>query len=190
MKLRKLPVTKFLPLNPLAMTVLSACGGRRLPLRSDMPTDFLQQAVTYTLSGPAGSDQEENIALLRGLNNGSSIQQLETRFGRMSGSITQDVTITQANGQQFKILGMVKPKRTAGFTASLSLEPSGYTTLDSKGKAACGSKIRLDFKRNLAEQGNPDVRDFSSFGTMTFPAQMDHKVLYAMKSMPHYGQLS
>ena len=78
--------------------------------RRDMPTAGLDYLVTYNLTGPAGTEKEENVARFRGVNNNAPRRGLLTEFGRMSGTKTQDVTITLSDGQQVIALGMAKTK--------------------------------------------------------------------------------
>lgn len=157
----------------IALSLLTACGGPALPLRSDMGTDGLDKVVTYNLKGPAGTEQEVNVAELRGVNEVAPILQLRTVFGKLSGSKTQDVQITLENGQNAQALGMIKTKRFAGLTRFMTLESATYSAVDSQGKAICGAKIRLDFNRNFQQYLDPDRRDFQSLWYYDIPCKRD-----------------
>lgn len=150
--------------------LLTACGiGPALPLRSDMGTDGLDKVVTYNLKGPAGTDQEVNIAELRGVNEVAPTLQLKTVFGKLSGSKTQDIQITLENGQNAQALGMIKTKRFAGLSRFMTVESATYSAVDNKGKAVCGAKIRLDFNRNLQQYFDANRRDFQSLWYYDIP---------------------
>lgn len=157
----------------LSLLILVACGGPALPLRSDMGTDGLDKAVTYNLKGPAGTEQEVNVAELRGVNTVAPTLQLRTVFGKLSGSKTQDVQITLPNGQNAQTLGMIKTKRFAGLTRFMTVESATYSAVDNLGKAVCGAKIRLDFNRNLVQYTDPDRRDFQSLWYYDIPCSRD-----------------
>jgi hypothetical protein len=141
--------------------------------RRDMPTDGLGSVVTYNLRGPAGSDQEVNKALLRGVNDSAPTLMQETIFDRMSGSKTQDVQVTLPDGSVFQALGMVKTKRYAGLTRYLSLESATYSGVDYSGQAVCGAKIRLEFNRNFVQYVDPDKRDWDSLWYYDVPCDKD-----------------
>ena len=146
----------------LATVACDFQAGPALPLRSDLPTTGLDSVVTYKLEGPAGSDQEENVATLRGVNEYSPITSLENTFGKLSGSKTQDVVITTPNGYTVRALGMNKIKRFAGLTGFITYETATYTATDASGKTFCGLKVRLDFTKNLVQYTDPEQRDFNS----------------------------
>ncbi len=154
--------------------LLSACAiGPSLPLRSDMSTDGLTQVVTYNLRGPAGTDQEVNYAELRGVNEVSPVLQQKVVFGKMSGSKTQDVSVTLEDGKVCQALGMVKTKRFAGLSQFMTLESATYTGVDSNGKVFAGAKIRLDFNRNFLQYADKDKRDFQSLWYYDIPCTKD-----------------
>ena len=138
-------------------------AGPALPLRSDMPTQGLEYVVTYKLTGPAGTEKEVNIAEMRGVNDNSPILMLQTIFGKLSGSKTQDVLVTQPGGIPIRALGMNKIKRFAGLTRFMTLEPATYQAVDSAGNCFAGIKVRLDFNRNVVQlmADEPDF-DFQS----------------------------
>ncbi|MBI4098239.1 MAG: hypothetical protein HY426_04340 [Candidatus Levybacteria bacterium] len=138
-----------------------------------MSIDDLTDVVTYNLRGPAGSNQEINIAELRGVNEVAPRLALQTVFGKMSGSKTQDVQVTLPNGVNAQVLGMVKTKRYAGQTRYMTIESATYSAVDSSGKIFCGAKIRLDFNRNLFQYANPELRDFQSLWYYDIPCSQD-----------------
>lgn len=146
----------------LFSTLVSCAGGPALPLRSDMGTDGLTDVVTYNLEGPADSDKEKNTAELRGVNDNAPRLQMETVFGRLSGSKTQDVKVTLSNGVNAQALGMIKTKRYAGLSRFMTVESATYSATDKQGNLLCGAKIRLDFNRNLTQYADADRRDFQS----------------------------
>lgn len=153
---------------------LSAClGGPALPLRSDMGTDGLTDVVTYNLKGPAGTEQEINVAELRGVNDNAPRLQLQTVFGKLSGSKTQDVQITLPNGVNAQALGMIKTKRFAGLTRFMTVESATYTAVDQQGCLVCGAKIRLDFNRNFQQYADVERRDFQSLWYYDIPCTQD-----------------
>lgn len=153
--------------------VLTACGGPALPLRSDMGTDGLTDVVTYNLKGPAGTEQEVNVAELRGVNEMAPRLQLRTVFGKLSGSKTQDVQITLPNGMNAQALGMIKTKRFGGLSHFMTVESATYTAVDQFGNIVCGAKIRLDFNRNLQQYLDVDRRDFQSLWYYDIPCVQD-----------------
>lgn len=156
--------------------VFVSCGftvGPTLPLRSDMPTQGLENVVTYKLTGPAGTEKETNVAELRGVNENSPILAEQTIFGKLSGSKTQDTLITLPNGTVVRALGMNKIKRFAGLTSYMTLEPATYTATDALGNSFCGVKVRLDFNRNLAQYADPEQRDFQSLWYYDVPCTKD-----------------
>jgi len=158
----------------MIVVLLTGClGGPALPLRSDMGTDGLTDVVTYNLKGPAGTEQEINVAELRGVNENAPRLQLQTVFGKLSGSKTQDVQITLSNGVNAQALGMIKTKRFAGLTRFMTVESATYTAVDQKGCLVCGAKIRLDFNRNLQQYADADRRDFQSLWYYDIPCTQD-----------------
>lgn len=163
---------RFLVLALALSILIASCGiqaGPAVPMRSDMPTQGLQWVVTYKLSGPANTEKETNVAELRGTNDNSPIVDLQTIFGRLSGSKTQDTLITMPDGKPDRALGMNKVKRFAGLTNYMTLEPATYTIKDAKGNHFCGVKVRLDFNRNLAQYADADQRDFQSLWYYDMP---------------------
>lgn len=153
-----------------AILILTGCdAGPALPLRSDMSTDGLSKVIIYNLLGPAGTEQEVNHAQLRGVNEVSPVLEQETIFGKMSGSKTQDVQVTMADGKVCQALGMVKTKRYAGLSNFMTLESATYTGVDASGKVYAGAKIRLDFNRNLVQYFESDKRDFQSLWYYDIP---------------------
>ena len=96
-------------------------GGPALPLRSDMGTDGLTDVLVYGLVGPAGTDKEVNTIELRGLNDFAPRRQLQTVFGKMSGSKTQDIVLTRADGSTVVALGMIKTKRFGGYSRFMTV---------------------------------------------------------------------
>lgn len=154
--------------------LLSAClGGPALPLRSDMGTDGLTDVVTYNLKGPAGTEQEVNVAELRGVNEMAPRLQLQTVFGKLSGSKTQDVQVTLPNGVNVQALGMIKTKRFGGLSHFMTVESATYTAVDQFGTIVCGAKIRLDFNRNLQQYLDVGRRDFQSLWYYDIPCTQD-----------------
>lgn len=141
--------------------------------RRDMPTDGLERVVTYNLRGPAGTDQEVNRAMLRGLNNNAPTLEQEVIFDRMSGSKTQDVKVTLPDGRVCQALGMVKTQRFAGLTNYMSLESATFSGVDYNGKVVCGAKIRMQFNRNLVQYIDPNKRDWDSIWYYDVPCQKD-----------------
>lgn len=130
--------------------------------RRDMPTSGLTHLVTYSLVGPAGSKKEINEALLRGVNDHNPGLMQQVRFGKMSGTKTQDVITSLPNGTRSIALGMTKTKRHAGLTNYATLEPATYYAQDINGNTYCGVKVRLDFNRNLVQYTDLNKRDFQS----------------------------
>ncbi|MFZ3030429.1 MAG: hypothetical protein WA067_01050 [Microgenomates group bacterium] len=128
-----------------------------------MPTQGLENVVTYKLNGPAGTEKEVNIAEMRGVNDNSPMMKLQTIFGKLSGSKTQDSLITLPSGVPVRALGMNKIKRFAGLTKFMTLEPATYHAVDAQGNCFAGIKVRLDFNRNVAQllASKPDF-DYSS----------------------------
>ena len=157
----------------LGLPVLIACGGPEaaLPLRSDIGTEGLQNGVVYNLQGPAGSDQQENFAVLRGVNGNSPERGLRTEFGQMSGTKTQDVTVSLPDGKNVQALGMSKIARGVGFSRYMTVEGATYWAADAKGKILCQAKIRLDFNRNLAQIFDAKKTDFDSLWYYDVPCQ-------------------
>lgn len=157
----------------IAILLMACLGGPALPLRSDMGTDGLTDVVTYNLKGPAGTEQEVNVAELRGVNENAPRLQLQTVFGKLSGSKTQDVQITLPNGINAQALGMIKTKRFAGLTHFMTVESATYTVVDQRGCLICGAKIRLDFNRNFQQYADVDRRDFQSLWYYDIPCTQD-----------------
>lgn len=171
---------KFLLILLTLMVVSTACGGPALPLRSDMGTDGLESVVTYNLKGPAGTEQEVNMAELRGVNANAPRLQLRTVFGKLSGSKTQDVTVVLPDGVNAQALGMIKTKRFAGLTNFMTVEPATYSVSDAKGKLFCGAKVRLDFNRNLQQYLDLDRRDFQTLWYYTIPCAPDQQGMISL----------
>ena len=140
--------------------------------RRDMPIDGLTHVVTYNLNGPAGSEKEINRALLRGLNEVGPRLMLETIFGRMDGTKTQDVFLTLEDGTRIAGLGMIKTKRIAGLTHFATIEPATYWAKDVFGNSYCGAKIRLDFNKNFIQQTDVNQRDFQSLFYYDIPCEI------------------
>lgn len=168
------PVKRFIYVLLALAIVLSGC----LPAasdwtRRDMPTDGLSSVVTYNLQGPAGTDQEKNQAMLRGVNENAPTLMQETHFDRMSGSKTQDVQVIMPDGTVYQALGMVKTERFAGLTHFLSLEIATYSAVDYYGRAICGAKIRLQFNRNFVQYADVNKRDWDSLWYYDIPCQKD-----------------
>src|SRR3989344_6385066 len=93
------------------VSLLVSCSiGPALPLRSDMPTQGLENVVTYKLTGPAGTEKEVTVAETRGVNDNSPVLAEQTIFGKLSGSKTQDTLITLPAGTVVRALGMNKTK--------------------------------------------------------------------------------
>lgn len=165
-------MVKFLLGALLLVTALTGCLSPRSDwTRRDMPTDGLQWLVTYNLRGPAGTEQELNQAHLRGVNENAPTKLQSTFFDRMSGTKTQDVQVTLPDGRVYQALGMNKPKRFAGLTRFMTLEPATYSAVDFQGKAICGAKIRLDFNRNFLQYADPEKRDYQSLWYYDVPCQ-------------------
>ena len=158
------------------VSLLVSCSiGPALPLRSDMPTQGLENVVTYKLTGPAGTEKEVNVAETRGVNDNSPVLAEQTIFGKLSGSKTQDTLITLPDGTVVRALGMNKIKRFAGLTRYMTLEPATYTATDAMGNSFCGVKVRLDFNRNLAQYADPEQRDFQSLWYYDAPCTKDRE---------------
>ena len=139
--------------------------------RRDMPTDGLEYLVTYSLTGPAGTEKEVNQAVLRGVNEFAPITLQTVTFNRMSGSKTQDVAVTLPDGRVYQGLGMNKPKRFAGLTRFMTLEPATFAAADLNGNAICGAKIRLDFNRNFMQYADAERKDYQSLWYYDVPCE-------------------
>ena len=84
----------------ISSLMLTGCSATSDWARRDMPTAGLDYLVTYNLTGPAGTEKEVNEALFRGVNQNGPRRGLQTVFGRMSGTKTQDVMVTRPDGGQ------------------------------------------------------------------------------------------
>lgn len=175
----------------LVITLIASCGGPPQPgphpwARSDMPTNGLDRVVTYRLQGPASSETLVNFAENRGVNAQSPQIAEKTVFSQMSGTKTQDVQVTDADGAVQWSLGMVKTKRFAGLSKYLTLEPATYVARDSKGNVICGAKIRLDFKKNfiqiLSDIQAAKQKDFQSLWYYDIPCHSDGQGGYALQT--------
>lgn len=162
---------RWIPAILVLVIVLAGCAPA-LPLRSDMSTDGLQRVVKYTLEGPAGTEQEENVAELRGVNQNAPTLQQRTVFGKVSGTKTQDVEVITPDGKPNLALGMAKTKRHAGITQFMTVESATYSATDVNGNCVCGAKIRLDFNRNLSQYFT-DQRDFQTLWYYDIPCDRD-----------------
>ncbi|MFH2019501.1 MAG: hypothetical protein ABII80_02715 [bacterium] len=166
-------IWKFVSIFLVLSMLLTSCASASDWTRRDMPTDGLSRVVTYNLQGPAGTDQEKNQAMLRGVNEIAPTFMQGTNFDRMSGSKTQDVQVILPDGTVYQALGMVKTERFAGLSNFLSLEIATYSAIDYSGNAVCGAKIRLQFNRNFVQYADINKRDWDSLWYYDIPCQKD-----------------
>lgn len=154
--------------------------------RRDFPTDGLQQAVEYRLTGKAGAQDQINVSRMRGVNENAPILEQTVQFDQMSGLKTEDVYVTGTDNVQRLGLNMAKIARFAGLSHFLDVESATYSGVDAKGSALCAARVRLTFTRNLIQYADPNQRDYDALWFYSVPCSRDG---YAFKLDLNQSQL-
>ena len=132
----------------------SACGlfssPKTILIRSDMPTQGMQEQISYVLTANPDDTSETNVSQLTGMN-GASPTPMTTTFGKGAGARTEIVQIAGTDGSMHNVLSMTKQTVGFGLTRSLVASLATYQMRDVKGDQVCGAKVELDFQPSFLQ---------------------------------------